>query len=189
MNTRTNVRARRPAGLLAAAAVALGVLLAAPQLATAGPASPDVPQEISVPAGNVLSSMGRAQGFQIYSCQAQAAGAGWVLQQPMAVLLQEGHKPFALHYGGPTWMAMDGSSVVATRTGTAPAPSAGAIPWLLLKATSTSGPAAGTLTSTTFIQRIATTGGVAPATGCDADHLGATVPVSYTADYYFYRAR
>ena len=188
MNIKTNNRARRGAGLLAAAAVALGTLVAAPQLATASPGPPDVPQDIAVQDGHVLSGMGAARGFQIYTCQAQGTGAGWVLQQPMAVLLEGGHKPFALHFGGPTWMAMDGSSVVAARDGIAPAPSPGAIPWLRLKSTSTNGPAGGTLTSTTFIQRVNTTGGVAPATGCDADHVGATAPVYYTADYYFYRA-
>lgn len=178
----------RTARFFAAAAVALGVQLGAPQLASAAPAPPEVPVDVAVPAGNVLSSVGKAQGFQIYSCQAQGTGFGWVLQQPMAVLLQNGHKPFALHFGGPTWMAMDGSSVVAARDGSAPAPSGGAIPWLRLKTTSTSGPADGAFTSTTFIQRINTAGGVAPATGCDTGHVGATAPVFYTADYYFYRA-
>ena len=188
MNSRTDRTARRAAGLIAAAAMGLGVLLTGPQTATAAPSPPDVPVDIAVPAGHVLSGMGAAQGFQIYACQAQATGYAWVLQQPMAVLLQNGHKPLALHYGGPTWMAMDGSSVVATRDGIAPAPSGDAIPWLRLKASSTSGPADGTFTSTTFIQRVNTTGGMAPATGCDADHVGATAPVFYAADYFFYRA-
>ncbi len=188
MNIEINGGTRRLRALMGAAAMALGVLLAAPRLATAAPAPPDVPQDVAVPAGNVLSSGGKARGFQIYTCQTQGTGFGWVLQQPMAVLLQGGHKPFALHYGGPTWMAMDGSSVVAARAGSAPAPSGDAIPWLLLEATSTSGPADGTFTSTTFIQRVNTAGGAAPATGCDADHVGATAPVHYTADYYFYRA-
>ena len=184
MNTKTNSKVRRGAGLMAAAAVALGGLLVGPQAATATPGPPEVPTDIAVPAGNVPSSMGQAQGFQIYTCTA----TGWVLQQPMAVLTAGGHKPFALHYGGPTWMAMDGSSTTAARAGSAPAPEAGAIPWLLLKATPNSGPADGTFSSTTFIQRLNTTGGVAPATGCDAAHVGATAPVYYTADYYFYRA-
>ncbi len=188
MNIKTDIRLRRTAGLVAAAAVGLGVLIGAPQLATAAPAPPDVPQEIAVPAGNVLSGRGEAHGFQIYGCQAQATGFGWVLQQPMAVLLEGGHKPFALHFGGPTWMAMDGSAVVGARDGVSPAPSGDAIPWLRLKATPTTGPADGTLSSTTYIQRLNTTGGLAPATGCDADHVGATAPVYYTADYYFYRA-
>jgi hypothetical protein len=106
----------------------------------------------------------------------------------MAILLKEGHKPFALHYGGPSWTAMDGSTVTATRVAGEPAPSGTAIPWLKLAATPTTGPADGTFSSTTFIQRLNTTGGLAPTTGCDAAHVGASAPVFYTADYYFYRA-
>jgi hypothetical protein len=37
-----------------------------------------------------------------------------------------------------------------------------------------------------FIQRVQTEGGAAPATGCDADHPGATARVPYTAVYHFY---
>jgi hypothetical protein len=182
-------RWRRPMGLVAAAVVALAALLAAPQLATAAPEPPEVPANLAVPEGNVLDGMHRAQGFQIYTCQPQGTGYAWTLLQPMAVLLEGGHKPFALHFGGPSWMAMeDGSTVVGTRVDSAPAPIQGRIPWLLLKATSTSGPADGVFTSTTFIQRINTAGGVAPITGCDAAHVGTTTPVYYTADYVFYRA-
>ena len=67
-----------------------------------------------------------------------------------------------------------------------PAPIPNAIPWLLLK-TSPAG-RTGVLTPTTYIQRIHTTGGVVPSTGCDAAHAGATTAVFYTADYYFHRA-
>lgn len=182
MNSTTISRARRGAGLLAAAAVVLGVALVAPQGATATPGPPPVPQDIAVPAGNVLSGMGHAEGFQIYTCQA----GGWTLQQPMAILTQGGHKPFALHYGGPTWMARDGSAVVGARAGSAPAPTSGAIPWLLLSTSPANGSTDGTLSGTTFIQRLNTTGGTAPASSCDAE--GAIAPVFYTADYYFYRA-
>jgi hypothetical protein len=182
-------RWRRRFSLAAVAGVAVaGAVLAGPQLASAAPHPPDVPSTLSVEDGNVLSSVGHASGFQIYTCQPQGSGYGWVLQQPMAVLVGQGHKPFALHYGGPTWLALDGSSVVAARVDSAPAPSSTAIPWLLLKATSNGGPAGGTFSSTTFIQRVNTTGGQAPTTGCDATHVGASARVSYTADYYFYRA-
>ncbi len=187
MNITRNRAIRRGAALAVAAAAAVGVLTAGPHLATASPSLPDVPQDLAVPTGNVLTGVGHAQGFQIYTCQAQGTSSVWMLQQPMAVLLGGGHKPFALHYGGPTWLAMDGSFVVGARAGSAPAPVPDAIPWLLLKATSNGGPADGAFASTTFVQRINTTGGVAPATGCDAHHMGATAPVAYTADYYFYK--
>jgi hypothetical protein len=183
MSTVTN---RRRRSLVAAAAVTASAVLAGPQPADAAKSPPDVPSTISVPEGNVLSDVGHARGFQIYTCQAQGAAYAWVLLQPMAVLLEEGHKPFALHYGGPSWTAMDGSTVVATRAAD-PVPSSNTIPWLLLRATPTTGPAGGTLSSTTYIQRLNTTGGLAPTTGCDAAHVGASAPVAYTADYYFYQ--
>ncbi len=45
------------------------------------------------------------------------------------------------------------------------------------------------LAQTTFIQRVNTSGGVAPATGCtQASNIGVMVLVPYTTDYYFYRA-
>ena len=66
-----------------------------------------------------------------------------------------------------------------------------AIPWLLLRTVSTTpGPDGGDrLTHTTYIQRVNTTGGLAPASGCDAAALGAASNVPYTADYYFYKAQ
>jgi hypothetical protein len=66
----------------------------------------------------------------------------------------------------------------------AASPTAGSIPWLLLAAASTSGN--GTLTGTRYIQRLYTSGGVAPATGCDASTVGAQVRVDYSAVYYFW---
>jgi hypothetical protein len=67
---------------------------------------------------------------------------------------------------------------------------AGAIPWLLLEVADTAaGPmGGGTLTRTTFIQRLNTSGGVAPSTGCsDPSHAGTVVLVPYSTDYFFYR--
>jgi hypothetical protein len=67
---------------------------------------------------------------------------------------------------------------------------AGAIPWLLLEAAGTDGGTVrGKLARTTFIQRLNTSGGVAPSTGCsDASQIGTVALVPYTTDYFFYRA-
>ena len=62
-------------------------------------------------------------------------------------------------------------------------PDATAIPWLLLEAVSTSGP--GIYSSVTYIQRLNTTGGLAPAG--PGSFIGETVQIPYTAEYYFYR--
>jgi hypothetical protein len=97
-------------------------------------------------------------------------------------------KPIMTHGTGPSWQARGGSTVVGARVdGVTVSPSA--VPWLLLRATSTTpGPDGGDrLTDTTYIQRVNTTGGLAPASGCDATSVGATANVPYTADYYFDR--
>ena len=69
-------------------------------------------------------------------------------------------------------------------------PNAGSIPCLLLQSIgSLAGPSGGTMLSkTSFIQRLNTRAGVAPADGCatSAD-VGSQTLVPYTADYYFYR--
>ena len=66
-----------------------------------------------------------------------------------------------------------------------PGPDPSAIPWLLLKAKSTSG--AGELSRTQSIQRVRTTGGVAPTRLCSSNNVKQLVRVPYTATYYFYR--
>ena len=67
----------------------------------------------------------------------------------------------------------------------------GAIPWFLLQVVGAQdGPTDGhKLTATTFIQRLNTSGGVAPSTGCTLPtDVGKKELVSYTADYVLYKA-
>jgi Protein of unknown function (DUF3455) len=66
----------------------------------------------------------------------------------------------------------------------------GAIPWLLLQVVGAKdGPTGGhKLTPTKFIQRLTTSGGVAPATGCTlSTDVGKRAFVPYSADYLFYK--
>jgi Protein of unknown function (DUF3455) len=65
-----------------------------------------------------------------------------------------------------------------------------AITWVLLEVVGKEvGPTGGaTLFGTTFIQRVNTFGGLAPATGCDTPtDLGKKAFEPYTADYVFYK--
>jgi hypothetical protein len=63
-------------------------------------------------------------------------------------------------------------------------PDQSAIAWLLLVSTETNGP--GIFNGITYIQRVNTTGGIAPtAIGLST---GEVKEVPYTAEYYFYRA-
>jgi len=181
--------ARRSGLYRVAAVVAAAVMAILATQAAWALAAPAVPAAIEVPAGNTLFLVGHARGVQVYTCTRSGATFAWTLRTPAAVLYDDAGRSIIQHYAGPTWRAHDGSAVVAARVASAPAPVPAAIPWLLLKTVSTSPGNGGgtTLVPTTYIQRITTAGGVAPATGCDAAHVGATTSVFYTADYYFYR--
>jgi hypothetical protein len=108
--------------------------------------------------------------------------------------------PTPLPFGSATWQNSLDSSMVwaqvlhsnAIPAGSDPScPNAGAISCLLLQSIgSQKGPAGGKfMTQTTFVQRLNTNGGTAPADGCSvAGDVGKQTLVPYTADYYFFRA-
>ena len=106
--------------------------------------------------------------------------------------------PSPLAFGNATWQSsFDSSKVWAQTLHSIPAgsdlascPNAGAIGCLLLQAIgSQKGPSGGrVMTETTFVQRLNTKGGSAPADGCStAADVGNQVLVPYSADYYFFR--
>jgi hypothetical protein len=154
---------------------------------------------------------GQASGTQNYVCVPGAAGPGWKFLGPQATLFLtlpgirgEIIQQIATHFlsanpaesgtARPTWQHSIDTSTVwgkAIATSTDPAFVApGAIPWLLLEVAGTqSGPMGGSaLAQTTYIQRLNTSGGSAPSTGCDAAAYGAFALVPYTTNYFFYRA-
>jgi hypothetical protein len=138
----------------------------------------------------VLFLQGHAVGVQIYECQAShddPTKFDWVFKSPEAQLFDRRGKAIIKHYAGPSWQATDGSTVVGDVTAKDNGPDPMAIPWLLLRAKSTSGN--GPLSHTQSVQRLNTVGGKAPPGGCGALLLGSEVRVHYTADYLFYRAR
>ena len=145
----------------------------------------DMPAGLDPPVEATLEAAFPARGVQIYVCAAPAAGGvpAWTLKAPHALLF-EGFETAAIHFAGPSWQALDGSLVTATRAGSAPSPDIDSIPWLLLQAATNVGP--GLFADTTWIQRLETDGGAAPATGCDDAHLGAQTLIPYRADYFFY---
>jgi hypothetical protein len=170
--------------LLLPAIVAAAAVLSLTQVAQAGPPSPDVPPEIQVPAGNKVFLVGHAVGVQIYSCN----GVAWGFVAPRANLYNDHGKLIITHFAGPTWQAKDGSRVVGLAE-KAVTVDRTAIPWVRLSAASTAaGPDGDRLVATTYIQRIATTGGLPPpAADCNPTTAGTVAEVPYTADYYFWK--
>jgi hypothetical protein len=177
-----------PRRLLAGICVAIATCTA-PPAAPAAPAPPAVPDEIAVRDGHKPFLLGHAVGVQIYTCTTVAGGFAWGPATPRADLLDDHGSVIVRHFGGPSWQAKDGSTVVAQRVRDESV-DATSIPWLLLSATGTPGADGDRLAGTTYIQRIATTGGRAPAAEpCNASTVGNAVPVPYTADYVFWKAR
>ena len=148
---------------------------------------PPVPDNIKVPDGQTVLLKALGKGVQIYGCKAKPGDPGkfeWSFKAPEADLTNEHGDKIAKHYAGPTWEANDGSKVVGEKKAETPAPRPGAVPWLLLKAKTNEG--TGTFARVTYIQRVDTEGGVAPAAGCDQAHVTTEVRVDYRANYYFY---
>ena len=183
--TRTTTRLLVPAVILAVLAVGL------PGLANAGPAAPSAPAKIAVPEGNKLFLVGHAVGVQIHECIADASGHRWRFVGPRADLYGDNGKLLATHFAGPRWQTRDGSTILAALDGDGTVTvDPTAIPWLRLRVTShVSGADGDRLGATTYIQRLDTSGGLAPApAACDADTVGSVAEIPYTADYAFWKA-
>ena len=165
----------------AAAALALLASSLAARSEDGTPASLPTPlcDSLQVPAGNSLKFHVYAIGVQIYIWN----GTAWVFVAPMATLYADPgyHGQVAIHYAGPTWESNSGSKVLGAKLA-ACNPDATAIPWLKLGAVSSQGP--GVFDGVSFIQRLNTVGGIAPAT--PGTTVGQMADVPYTAEYFFY---
>jgi len=110
--------------------------LAAMALAASVASAQPVPDRIQVPAGNAPYLQAHAIGAQVYACAATADGAKWQFVEPQAILYDDHAGLLGVHFAGPTWQTRDGSQVKAAKVdGVTVDPTA--IPWLLLKKTST----------------------------------------------------
>jgi hypothetical protein len=188
--------------------VAASLTLATPQQALAKKdiEVPSMPANLEVPAGNEVYLVQHAIGTQNYICLPSGGGYVWSAWGPQATLFSDDDDQKLTHFlsadsGGvarPTWMhSKDSSTVWAASLASATSVTnpdfveAGAVPWLLLTVVdSADGPTGGDkLSDTTFIQRLDTEGGVAPAAGCAAAaDVGKKALVPYSTDYYFYRS-
>src|SRR5215208_3926441 len=160
--------------------------------ASAGPAPQTAPGDALDPRtyapDSELFLVAHATGVQKYACQANGT---WLFTDPEATLYKTtgASNPIGTHFlnfatGRPVWQLDDGSSVEAARTQTASG-GAGNIAWLLLQGVvTTAGSDGDRLTGTTWVQRLNTSGGVAPTGTCTpGDHSA----VPYTTDYFFWK--
>lgn len=167
-------------GLLAATASAQP----APQTAAGDPLDP----RTYAPESRLFLIV-HALGVQKYTCQANGT---WLFTDPEATLDKTvgASQPIGTHFlnfatGRPVWQLDDGSSVEAARSVTVPAGPGNIASLLLQGVVTTAGSDGDRLAGTTWVQRLNTSGGVAPAGTCTP---GDTSAVPYSSDYFFWRA-
>jgi hypothetical protein len=199
--TQANQTTRRILLIVSVAALAVAFTVSLPQSVYADRdiEPPPVPDNLVVPEGNKVFLVGHAVGTQNYIC----LPSGWTFFGPQATLFNDDDKQLITHFlslnpdesgmARATWQhSRDTSSVWAMSPmgASSPAPVPDAIPWLLLEVVGTEpGPTGGNrLTKTTFIQRLNTSGGIAPSSVCNDANIGNREIVEYEADYFFYKA-
>jgi hypothetical protein len=216
-NAPENRTTRRILPFAYATALAVAVMLLLPLPAHAGRVTPPpVPEKVQVPEGAEAFLVGHARGTQNYVCLPSGAAFAWTLFTPEATLFRGSDKQIITHFFAPNpcepntnarvvangairaaWQTSDTSTVWAAADPAHTATSAtdpdfvkpGAVAWLLLTVVGAQDGPSGddTLSETTFIQRLNTSGGVAPSTGCASSaDVGKQAFVPYTADYFFY---
>lgn len=167
----------------------LAILCAATVCATAAPMAVDnaaLPESVRVPAGQKVLMSATGVGELTYECREKKDTAGvfeWAFVGPVAKLMSADKKEVGKYYAGPTWESTDGSKVTGKQVALAPS-APGNIPMQLVKAEPATG--SGAMTGVSYIQRLNTKGGVAPATACTSDTKGARQQVAYEAEYVFY---
>lgn len=148
-----------------------------------------LPDAVKVPAGNKVALETVGVGEITYECRAKADAAGafeWVFVGPQADLIARSGSKLGTYYGPPaTWASTDGSKITGAQLAVAPG-GTGNIPLQLVKANPAMG--AGAMMGVTYVQRVATKGGVAPADPCVSAAVGKKSVVRYQADYIFWTA-
>lgn len=166
---------------------------------------PAVPDNLKVQDGAKVFLVGHAVGTQNYICLPTGSGVAWSLFTPQATLFDDTHEQIITHFFSPnpetgiiraTWQHSHDTSTIWAALAPDGASSdpqfvaLGAIPWLLLNVEKfRDGPTGGDkLSDTIQVQRLNTSGGVAPATDCASlTDVGRKAFVPYTADYFFYK--
>ena len=193
----------------AAGLLAVCVATVQPALQARAAPPPAVPLGLEVPEGNKLFRVEHAVGTQNYICLPSSSETGpefaWQLVGPQATLFNDLTRQTATHFFSispvetdvfrPTWQDSRDTSTIWGAKMEESSDSAyvapDAISWLLLRAVvRVAGPTGGRkMSRTTYLQRINTSGGKAPETGCAAaEDVGHRAVVPYTADYVFYKS-
>jgi hypothetical protein len=148
----------------------------------------DLPASIRVPDGHRAFMHTVGTGELTYECREKKDMAGafeWAFVGPVATLTDPRGQTVGKYYAGPTWETTDGSKVSGKQLAVSPH-KPGSIPLQLVQAGPATG--AGAMQGVSYIQRLKTEGGAAPALPCGSAEKGQRQRVNYKADYVFHRA-
>jgi Protein of unknown function (DUF3455) len=164
-------------------ALGMAFTLSLPQAAHAQNVTPPpVPAGLEVPAPNQAFLVGHAVGTQNYVCQPShiLGRVDWVLFTSQATLFDDQSAQIITHFFSPnpdeggviaraTWQDSRDTSTVWAQSIASATVDSDAITWVKLQvAGKRLGPTGGiALSGSTFVQRLNTKGGLAPATGCE----------------------
>lgn len=174
----------------AALALMLGACGSTPMMSSMKIDNAALPEAVRVPAGESQKLWTTTDAGQItYECREKKDMAGqyeWFFVGPVAKLKDGSGKEIGSYFGPPaTWVSNDGSRVAGKQVAVSPnTTTPGSIPLQLVKADPATGN--GAMQGVSYIQRLKTVGGVAPALPCAAGNMGEKKIVAYAADYVFY---
>jgi len=146
------------------------------------------PRLIASPAEAPMFAL-RGQGDHVFECRQVAINPdrfAWTFVAPDATLYDQG-LPVGRQVQPNLWESTSDRSSVSGAMRSHQDAGNGNLPWALFRAASAAD--VGLFAGVTSVQRVNTSGGVAPATGCDAGHVGEEARVAFSADYYFYKRR
>jgi len=141
-----------------------------------------IPESLRPPPGHVLLAVVHGRGEQIYA--RAKPGDPFTLKASRADLFNERNEVIGTHFAGPTWQG-NGGQFVGKKKASAASPDPNAIDWLLIEAdpAKSADRGVGLFSAVTYIQRINTQGGKAP-----ANETGDEARVKYEAEYLLYGA-
>jgi len=167
---------------------AVSLPLAMPAVAAVSPPG-GITSSITASADEEPAFMLRGEGTHVFECKQLPSDPNryaWFFSSPDATLYDAG-RPVARNAAENMFEAIGDRSTVTASIRARQDGGSNNLPWLLLRAQSTAD--AGLFAGVTSVQRVNTTGGVAPDTGCDANNVGKEARTAFKADYYFYRRR
>jgi hypothetical protein len=170
-------------------------LLLGATLALALPAAAAIPEPgdlapgLRAPANEEAAFMLSGDGVYVYECRQSLLDPnayGWVFVVPDATLY-DGARSVARHATVGVFEALTDRSSLSGVVRASQAAGAANLPWLSMRAQPLSSD--GVFAGVTSIQRVNTSGGMAPTSGCGPTNVGGSTRVAYQADYYFYKQR